>query len=114
MQEPFVPAGQLFCSDSRHQLPHAYLRSLQLCCHREAVAVLFARHPLTTCLPQHLSTTTAIPCPTPLHMSNSAWRPPVACRRFTAVVTSRAPLAPSGWPSAMAPPQAFTRSSSSC
>ena len=32
---------------------------------------------------------------------------------LTAVVTSRAPLAPSGWPSAMAPPLGLTRGSSS-
>jgi hypothetical protein len=35
------------------------------------------------------------------------------CNWFTAVVASRAPLAPSGWPSAMAPPQRLTRGSSS-
>jgi hemerythrin-like domain-containing protein len=36
-----------------------------------------------------------------------------ACSWFTAVVASRAPLAPSGWPSAMAPPLGLTRGSSS-
>jgi hypothetical protein len=35
------------------------------------------------------------------------------CSWFTAVVTSRAPLAPSGWPSAIAPPFGLTRGSSS-
>ena len=35
------------------------------------------------------------------------------CSWFIAVVTSRAPLAPSGWPSAMAPPFGLTRASSS-
>ena len=42
------------------------------------------------------SSTSAIPCPTPMHMVHSAYLPPVVCRRLTAVVASRAPLAPSG------------------
>ena len=36
-----------------------------------------------------------------------------ACSWLTAVVTRRAPLAPSGWPSAIAPPFGLTRASSS-
>ena len=36
-----------------------------------------------------------------------------ACSWLTAVVTRRAPLAPSGWPSAIAPPLGLTRASSS-
>ena len=36
-----------------------------------------------------------------------------SCSWFTAVVASRAPLAPSGWPSAIAPPFGLTRGSSS-
>src|SRR3989344_3938102 len=55
----------------------------------------------------------AMPCPTPMHMVHSAYWPACSCRRLTAVVTRRAPLAPRGWPSAMAPPQALTRASSS-
>src|SRR5574340_184673 len=65
--------------------------------------------------PEHQtrSSTTAIPCPTPMHIVHSAQRPPLRCSWLTAVVASRSPLAPSGWPSAIAPPLGFTRGSSS-
>jgi hypothetical protein len=55
------------------------------------------------------SSTTAMPCPTPIHMVQTANRPPETCTWFTAVVTRRAPEAPSGWPSAIAPPFGLTR-----
>src|SRR5439155_1226702 len=54
----------------------------------------------------------AMPWPTPMHMvarPYSASRWPIS---RTSVLTSRAPLLPSGWPSAIAPPLTFTFSSS--
>src|SRR5947209_120470 len=50
------------------------------------------------------STKTAAPCPPPTH---SIARPrclPRRCSSFNSVITSRVPLAPTGCPSAMAPP----------
>jgi hypothetical protein len=37
-----------------------------------------------------------MPWPTPTHIVHSAWRPPLQGSWFTAVVTSRTLLAPSG------------------
>ena len=57
------------------------------------------------------SSTKATPCPPPTH---SAARPRRAPRRrisSSSVSSSRAPLAPTGWPSAMAPPLTLSRSS---
>ena len=42
--------------------------------------------------------------PPPSHMVCSPYRPPVRSSSCRSVVISRAPVAPSGWPSAMAPP----------
>ena len=55
-----------------------------------------------------LSRMVAVPCPPPTHMVASAWRPPVRASRLAALPVMRAPEAPSGWPSAMAPPSRFT------
>jgi 7,8-dihydropterin-6-yl-methyl-4-(beta-D-ribofuranosyl)aminobenzene 5'-phosphate synthase len=54
-------------------------------------------------------------CPGPRRCTSCTARsgPPPWCSWLTAVVTRRAPLAPSGWPSAMAPPLGLTRGSSS-
>src|SRR5262245_20461343 len=54
-----------------------------------------------------------MPCPTPMHIVHSAYRPPRTPSSSVAVVARRAPLIPSGWPSAMAPPFGFTCSASS-
>jgi alkanesulfonate monooxygenase SsuD/methylene tetrahydromethanopterin reductase-like flavin-dependent oxidoreductase (luciferase family) len=42
--------------------------------------------------------------PPPAHIVCSPYRPPRCSRALTSVVMMRAPLAPSGWPIAMAPP----------
>ena len=50
----------------------------------------------------------AMPCPPPIH---AAARPYLFFLRFNSynsVMTSRVPVAPSGWPSAMAPPFTLT------
>ena len=54
-----------------------------------------------------------MPWPTPMHIVQRAYRPVPPLSRRTAVVTRRAPLAPSGWPSAIAPPSALTCGASS-
>ena len=54
-----------------------------------------------------------MPCPTPMHMVARARRAPRSCSSSAAVSASRAPLAPSGWPSAIAPPFGLTCSASS-
>src|SRR6185312_14356969 len=59
------------------------------------------------------SMATATPCPTPTHMVASARLPPRFSMPCTAVSASRAPLIPSGWPSAIAPPCGLTKSASS-
>jgi hypothetical protein len=38
----------------------------------------------------------AMPCPTPMHIVHKAYFPPVRRNWYSAVVTSLAPLAPSG------------------
>src|SRR6266481_3804118 len=53
-----------------------------------------------------------MPWPTPMHMVQSARLPPVASSWLSAVIISRPPEAPSGWPSAMAPPLGLTFSAS--
>ncbi len=59
------------------------------------------------------SSATAMPWPTPMHMVESERRPPESASSSAAVPVMRAPDMPSGWPSAMAPPLALTRGSSS-
>src|SRR5216684_707810 len=54
-----------------------------------------------------------MPWPTPMHMVQRARLPPVASSWLSAVIISRPPEAPSGWPSAMAPPLGLTFSASS-
>jgi alkanesulfonate monooxygenase SsuD/methylene tetrahydromethanopterin reductase-like flavin-dependent oxidoreductase (luciferase family) len=46
----------------------------------------------------------ALAMPPPAHIVCSPYRPPRCSRALTSVVMMRAPLAPSGWPIAMAPP----------
>ena len=53
-----------------------------------------------------------MPCPTPMHIV-ATHRPFTRFSSRAAVSTSRAPLMPSGWPSAIAPPFGFTFSLSS-
>src|ERR1700692_3303025 len=55
----------------------------------------------------------ATPWPTPTHIVASASFPPRFSMPCTAVMASRAPLMPSGWPSAIAPPCGLTKSASS-
>src|SRR5436189_40339 len=50
--------------------------------------------------------------PPPSHMVTRPRRPPVRSNVWSSVVSRRAPVAPSGWPSAIAPPHAFTRARS--
>jgi hypothetical protein len=52
----------------------------------------------------------AFAIPPASHIVASPYRPPVASRWASSVVSSRPPDAPSGWPSAMAPPRGLTRS----
>src|SRR5207247_3729341 len=59
------------------------------------------------------STTMAIPWPTPMHMVASPYRDLRRESSWTRVAVMRTPLAPRGWPSAMAPPLGFTRAGSS-
>src|SRR6185437_1006764 len=47
--------------------------------------------------------------PPPSHIVTIPYRPPVRASEWASVVSSRAPVAPSGWPSAIAPPQTLTR-----
>ena len=49
-----------------------------------------------------------MPWPTPMHMVQRAYFPVVRRSWYMAVVIRRAPLAPRGWPRAMAPPLGFT------
>ena len=44
-----------------------------------------------------------------MHIVTSAWRPPVRCSSAIALVVMMAPVAPSGWPIAIAPPFTLTR-----
>jgi hypothetical protein len=46
--------------------------------------------------------------PVPMHMVTMPYLPPVRCRPCTTVAMRMAPVAPSGWPSAMAPPSGLT------
>lgn len=62
---------------------------------------------------QTRSVAMAMPCPTPMHMVESARRPPVRASCRAAVPVMRAPVMPRGWPRAIAPPLGFTRGSSS-
>src|SRR5205085_2724575 len=59
-----------------------------------------------------LSTTTAIPCPPPMHAVARPYRFLRRRSSYNSVMISRVPVAPSGCPSAMAPPftLAFSRS----
>src|SRR6185503_8779724 len=50
----------------------------------------------------------AMPWPTPMHMVARPFFAPRARIAWSRVATMRAPLMPSGWPSAMAPPLTFT------
>src|SRR5690606_29162794 len=55
----------------------------------------------------------AVPCPTPTHLVARPYREPSHSMRFSNVTSRREPDDPSGCPSAMAPPSAFTRAGSS-
>src|SRR5690606_12080266 len=54
-----------------------------------------------------------MPWPTPMHIVAIPWRAPRAASSWARVTTRRAPEAPSGWPSAIAPPLGLTVSGSS-
>jgi hypothetical protein len=62
---------------------------------------------------QTRSSASAIPCPPPMHMVTIARRAPARSISAMALTTRMAPVAPTGWPSAMAPPFGFTRAGSS-
>jgi len=53
---------------------------------------------------QYLSKTPAAPWPVPTHMVTMPYLPPVRLRSFIICTVSLAPVQPSGWPRAMAPP----------
>src|SRR4051794_18956967 len=55
------------------------------------------------------STATAIASPPPMHSEATPRFPPLSASAASNVTSTRAPLAPMGWPRAMAPPQTFTR-----
>ena len=59
------------------------------------------------------STIIATALPPPRHSDARPRRLPWRCSAWTSVVSTRAPLAPIGWPSATAPPWTFTFASSS-
>src|ERR1700694_357289 len=59
------------------------------------------------------STTVAIPWPTPMHIVARPYRTLRRASSCTSVAMMRTPLAPSGWPSAIAPPFVLTRCGSS-
>src|ERR1700742_1439072 len=52
----------------------------------------------------------ALAMPPPSHIVCSPYRPPRCSSALTRVVMMRAPLAPNGWPTAMAPPLTLVRS----
>src|SRR5205823_6879329 len=58
------------------------------------------------------STTIAIPWPPPIHAVASPYFFFRRCNSYNNVITSRVPVAPNGWPSAIAPPLTFTMSRS--
>src|SRR5918992_5048961 len=60
------------------------------------------------------STIIAIPMPPPMQRDAAPLPPPRAFSEWTRVVRIRAPLAPMGCPSAMAPPWTLTFAGSSC
>src|SRR5262249_59612185 len=55
------------------------------------------------------STTMAMPCPPPMHSDATPRRASRAAMAWSRVTRTRAPLAPIGCPSAMAPPFTLTR-----
>src|SRR5947207_2332975 len=71
------------------------------------------RNPVADLYPSIRSMTVAIPCPTAMHMVASPQRPPVRRSSWVSIVIRRAPLIPSGWPSAIAPPLTLTFAGSS-
>src|SRR5262249_1591240 len=56
------------------------------------------------------SSQSAAPCPPPTHSVTSARFALRRCNSFKLVKTTRAPVAPTGWPSAIAPPFTFSLS----
>src|SRR5581483_1522527 len=58
------------------------------------------------------SISVAVPSPPPQHMVTSPRSPPLRSSSWRSVVRRRAPVDPSGWPSAIAPPLTFTFSTS--
>src|SRR5439155_26566238 len=57
---------------------------------------------------QLASNTVATPCPCPTHSDARPSFAPESRMRWSRVATMRAPLAPSGWPIAIAPPRVLT------
>src|ERR1043166_2210812 len=60
-----------------------------------------------------VSMTIAVPMPPPMQSAAIPYRSFFARSAYTSVVRIRAPLAPIGWPSAIAPPVTFTLAASS-
>ena len=52
----------------------------------------------------------AMPCPPPIHIVTSAYRPPVRCSSYSALTVRMEPVAPIGWPSEMPLPFGLVRS----
>src|SRR5579864_5303259 len=61
-----------------------------------------------------VSTSMAIPCPPPMQAEATPAPPPRRPSSLSKVISRRVPEAPSGWPSAMAPPLTLSLSTSSC
>src|SRR5688500_2083464 len=70
------------------------------------------RHGAALERPYRISTATATPLPPPRHDEAMPRFSPRRRNAYSSVVSTLAPLAPIGWPSATAPPWTFTRSGS--
>src|SRR5665213_488777 len=110
-QMPALLADDFMRGGKRYQVSEAF--------HGHAVAVAYTlldrrAQRQYACTHTHTrSINMAMPWPTPMHMLAMPWRPWPRSSWLISVVTKRAPLAPSGWPIAIAPPLGLTRSSSS-
>ena len=94
--------------------PSASRVSVQ-CRMRDSVSLCVARRGFARATPvgQTRSTSIAPPSPPPMQIAAMPRRPPVRSSTFSTCSTIRAPDAPTGWPSAMAPPSTLSFASSS-
>src|SRR5437763_1409724 len=68
-----------------------------------------SKNAATATADQARSATRAIPCPPPMQSEATPSRASRSAMAWRSVTSTRAPLAPMGWPSAMAPPCTLTR-----